>query len=385
MGKLIYLSVTPLTLQMKNIFYIEECLAQGINAEFWDMSAVFWKDLRISDMIEDDYVKRLRSRKEVKELLLLEDNKGAVFVSLFTYGWDVFLLHKMLTDFRCNLWFFGRGMLPFSTGKKIKRILSYLKKGDFSKIYNAFLNRVAALCKNMNVINAYDTVFATGNKAIELFKNESKIVAINHFDYDEYLTTKNEKARLVEGKYCVFLDEYYPYHPDLKMYKMGTIEPDKYYQGLNRFFEMVEEKFNAEVVIAVHPKADYDDSVYNGRLMFKNKTNCLARHCAFVIAHSSTSISFPVLYRKPIIFIYDDQIKRLYGHTNIYPLIINFSRVLGCTLYNIDFIRQADQIRINEVDVKKYEKYKYDYLTSDITEKKLSKDIFLNHLLQLAN
>jgi hypothetical protein len=120
--------------------------------------------------------------------------------------------------------------------------------------------------------------------------------------------------------------------------------------------------------------------VFRHRVLLKYKTNDLVSKCDFVIATASTAVSFAVLHYKPLIFIYDDQILDVFGHTHVYPLILNMAALLGCPLYNIDKIDDGGQIALYKVDVNKYDRYKYDYLVSKSTENKMTGKIFCDYL-----
>ena len=276
-----------------------------------------------------------------------------------------------------------QGMLPIPTGK-IKKSLGYLRIGNLAKIYNGFLNSIAAFCKDIRIIKPYDVVFAAGKIAIEKFGKESKVVAVNSFDYDEFLLAKHKNIRLVEGRYCVFIDENLPYNPDFKMFKLKSVEPVQYFNRLNRFFDIIEKKYGLKVVIAAHPKSNYGASTFENRLIYKYKTNDLVKNCEFVIVTASTAVSFAVFYEKPVIFVYDNQIKQIFGNTYVYQLILNMADSLGCPLYNIDSIFSPGEIAVNKVDRDKYDRYEYNFLVSKISENKLSKDIFCNYLMQSA-
>ena len=64
-------------------------------------------------------------------------------------------------------------------------------------------------------------------------------------------------------------------------------------------------------------------------------------------------------------------------------VILSFANALGCNLYNID---EFNQIPFPEfTDINKYDEYKYQYLTSKISEDKLSKNIILDYILQLES
>ena len=88
----------------------------------------------------------------------------------------------------------------------------------------------------------------------------------------------------------------------------------------------------------------------------------MVKNSKIVIAHTSTSISYAVLFKKPLLFLTTNEILVSYDDFRVNSL----ARDLGSTLINIDsikglksFINSKD---IFKVDIKKYEKYRDDFI-----------------------
>ena len=127
--------------------------------------------------------------------------------------------------------------------------------------------------------------------------------SINHPDYEKYLNlVQNNQSSIVEGRYIVFIDQYYPHHPTLK-----AENPDidfeslssSYYKSLNTFFDRIEQEFNCKVVIAGHPIAKFNTNPYGNREVIYYKTAELVHSAFAVCLHNSYSISFVLLFDKP--------------------------------------------------------------------------------------
>jgi len=206
-------------------------------------------------------------------------------------------------------------------------------------------------------------------------------VLVNSFEYDHYIGNRNNDSKLLDEKYCVFLDTMLPSHPDFSLLKEKSIDASSYYRKVDKFFCNVEETFRLKVVIAAHPKRNYLDDSFGIRPYYQGKTLELVKNCEFVIAHASTSIAFAVLFKKPIIFIYDNEIRDIL-YKNVYFSMLSFAGSLGSDLYNIDDFEGFQKISSPKIDRIKYEEYKYRYLTSKIGEGKSTKDIFVNYILQ---
>ena len=137
------------------------------------------------------------------------------------------------------------------------------------------------------------------------------------------------------------------------------------------------------MVVALHPKSEQNEFLFNNRRCFKYKTGQLVNDSEFVITHGSTSVSFAVLFKKPILFIFTDEIKKTHYH-NTYASILALADELGSKIINVDDYDKNNINLISSINCKKYEQYKYRYLTSIFSEKQLTKDIVINHLLKAS-
>lgn len=131
---------------------------------------------------------------------------------------------------------------------------------------------------------------------------ETKILWSHNFDYEIYLRLKHQPFNS-SARTAVFLDQFYPFHPD---FLPGTVpKPDEYYPKLCAFFDAVERKYGVQVVIAAHPRSDYDGKEYlfGQRQIVRGKAGRLVQESAFVILHNSASVNFAVLFKKALIFV----------------------------------------------------------------------------------
>ena len=153
-------------------------------------------------------------------------------------------------------------------------------------------------------------------------------------DYDIYLANGHEEFELGE-RYAVFLDEDMAFHPD---YDHSGIEPPttpgKYYPAMNRFFEQFERANGMRVIIAGHPRSHHQlhSELWSGRTIIRNKTAQLVRGADYVLGHATTSLSFAVLWRKPILFLSSNDLDKSY----LGPLIALRSNLLRRPLVNVD-------------------------------------------------
>ena len=163
--------------------------------------------------------------------------------------------------------------------------------------------------------------------------------ALNHipahsFDYEIYRKHCSTAKDAIEP-YAVYLDEMIVGHDN--NLEQGLPEPasaEAIFPALRSFFDNFESSTGIPVVIAAYPYANLDSYAadFGGRKVFKGQTAELVRDSSLVFAHASTSISFAVLWRKPLAFLTSDEICRSW-----YQPWIDAPRILlKAPLYNID-------------------------------------------------
>ena len=125
---------------------------------------------------------------------------------------------------------------------------------------------------------------------------------INHPDYEKFLSIRYAN-RLIESNYIVYIDQYYPKHPDIirnnPSLDIANIS-DAFYKTINPFFDKLEKYYNCEVIIAAHPKAQYiSENPFGNRRIIYFKTAELIQYASGVCMHYSNSFSFVALFDKP--------------------------------------------------------------------------------------
>jgi hypothetical protein len=381
MRKVIYISYEPLTNSIYNHFYINVLKSENIVVEYWDLSSLFFETSIFKSNLNSNIIIKIMSRDDLKEQVRNNQDEDAIFITLMTYEWSNIWLFRILKRYKCYCAFFNRPGLPAPKSVKKQNIVSYLDKNTINRIIAGLTNKLAIILKKVGYVNDPDIMFSSGSHAIENSKNIRNIIQVNHFDYDNamLLNRSNDRERNKNKKYIIFLDENTPYHPDFKMLGMNIIDSKEYFDGLNRFFDLVEKKWDKRILIAAHPSSNYKNDEFDKREIIKYRTSELVKDCHFTLAHGSTSISFPVLYSKPIMFLYNNQFKAFYSFSTL-RWIFNLSNILGGSIYNVDAVTQSSELYLNDIDVLAYKKYKYSYLTNLMTENKLSSDLFINYL-----
>lgn len=363
-------------------FFIKEADDAGFSVEYWDLTKIYFPDEAFVGEVERRYVRKIENYAELKKMLSAQDIKRCFFVVMVTLDGRVIKLHRLLTKNNCYLIFFARTGLPldYTNESLLKKLLKYYRKYlNIDKIKQTYLYQLAKFYQRTGLIKNYDFVFAAGVADASQYNGRSRVVALNHPDYDNYLGVKNKADRIIKSEYCVFLDDNLVYDTDYKIFNM-QIEPASYFKSLCSFFDRLEKRHHLKVVIAAHYKAEYQGPEFGDREIIKGKTNELAKDCRFAIAHYSTSISFAVLYEKPLLFIYTSEMKEMF----YFQVIKQFASVLGGTILNIDDIHGNEGLHINPPNRLQYNDYKYKHLTSRSTENKLSAGVFIQYMNEVA-
>lgn len=388
-NKVVYIGYQPLTVKIKEDFYMENLRNENFEVEYWDLTDIYFKNILKAEL-DEKFIIKVNSFKQLKECLSKQNIESTLFISNITFEYRVLKLYRLLSKYNCRTSFFARGSNPsFSEDKLMKKLFISIKKNIKVRLILRYLgNKYSELLKKIGVINKYEVVFQAGDTGIysigygsQIESVKSTIVNINSFDFDKFKEKENT-LRVIDNKYCVYLDEYLPYHPDFIMFNVKTVDPSNFYKKLNDYFDLIEKKYKVEILIAAHPKAKKYKEInpFNSRKIFFNSSAELTKYAEFVIMHCSTSVSFAVLNNKPIISLTSDHLKFVMPDYDC--IIKRFSDFLDTYLVNIDNAKTEENF-VNEVNSVKYDYYKYKYLTSKDSENKLSKDIFINFLSKL--
>ena len=370
-------------------FYVNS-ICKSFDFEYWNLSAIY-EHSTVHSIVGEKIIKDFSSLKKVEEEII-KYKDSTLFIFNINYYANVYTLFRLFSKYKCQTAFFARGALPFPLLSEplIKKIFLKSKSlTDPRNLTKIVLNQLAAAARRIQLIKPFTYIFFAGKQGVstigygrEYGLNKSKLIPVNSSDFDKSLLLKNKTGRELNERYCVFLDAFLPYHPDFDLLKMKKVDATSYYNSLNNFFDYVEASCNIKVVVAAHPRSNYEESdAYKGRTILKFKTAELIKGSEFVLAHASTSISFAVVFKKPVVFIYNNDIKETYPYT-MYPLVLHFAEVLKSICINIDENTRLN-FKVSNVDENSYNNYKYNYLTNKESENLLTEKVFIDFLKSL--
>ena len=367
MKKIIYIFFGVLSKNLYDALNINYFIQNDIEVELVDVTSLFfnYKNNQIFEKIIC-----ISSYKELEEYFCNNDNSDTLYNVQFHYETKFVKFFLLLKKYNCKISIFEIGYLPSPNTEE--KIIKYLQQP--LKLFKRIICKISdKLLIKFNLINLnYDIRFVAGSIPLQIVTyNSKKIVELNYIDYeydrDKVSTFKNEK------KYFVFLDIYLHKHQDHTFADIGNINKfsgEKYLKNLNNFFDKIEKRFNVEVIIAAHPKSSYSQNEFKNRKIIKDDTVNLVRNSHAVISHHSTSISYAVLNKKPIIFIFDNSIKN--NFKNVYMFTKIFADYLQMPFLNIDL--EEIEIIPNVCELK-YDNYKYNFLTTKNAEQFTNKQI----------
>ena len=383
MKKIIFISFVRLTDRVVRDWYIDYFIQNNLDVEFWDIVGIVRGEIQEFASIHPSYLKKLTSISEYESMIFenIQNNENAIYIMLISYSVRFSKIFKILSKYNCKMVSIEQGMLPTYSSTINKKILNHLKHP--LRFFNILFNRIISnLYIKSKVVDKYTVIFAAGNYYLKQKLNTDLVIPINLCDYDMFLKykTNSKNDRLVDEKYAVFLDVNLPFQTDLEILNMPNISSDIYLFEINNFFDQIEAKHNIKIIIAAHPTSNYSQHDFKHRQIVRLNTATLVRDSEFVVTHHSTSLSYAVLNYKPIIFIYTNEMFNVYKE-NVIKDINAQSRYLKQLVFNISKLVDINDLKFGQVDKVKYDKYKYEFLTSIESENKLTKDIMLNYFL----
>jgi hypothetical protein len=267
-----------------------------------------------------------------------------------------------------------------------------VKKNFFQKIYNSIFvlldkKRILGKIRYSKFKKKklfFSNIFVCGLKGLEhgSIGPETKIIKSHSREYETHIRSKSNK-RLINKKikYTVFLDQYLPFHTDAILFKKFNpkVSEKKYFPALNEFFSNFEKYTKTKVIIAAHPKSDYDKNKKNfwyDRPFYKDKTYELIKDSSYVLAHQSTSLSYAVILKKPILFLTSNEYMKSYDSFTVH----GYAKYFKQPLFNIDNTKESDfKNDLKKIDQKIYKEYFDDYIKYPGSPNTKINKIFINY------
>lgn len=359
--ELVILQVTPVFETFVKKWCIDEISENGYSTIILDTSPAIRPDL-------NKYLKqeRLNSDKyEGIELVVVNDykelddffkeNSEKFFITMFYNDNHTKYIYYLLKSFKIQ---YGNlsGISSELGIDDVEGEISLKKRLSPGHLVGALYNRF------FRKFNNYPPQFlAVSSKQKEEFQkkvnmcsDDVRIVRLHSYDYENFLRAEPYKN---DGKpYCVFLDPYIPFHPDLVIDADRKIDSKKYYFEMKEYFKCISNAYNCEVIVASHPRADESIQKRNwgDYKVVYSKTAELVKGAVLVLSHFSNSTALAVMSYKPVVVIVNDELQRVdyfYRRCKKYVDLLSFKMVLkpeDVRELNVDINRAAYKQFIDE-------------------------------------
>ena len=388
--KIIILVETPFNKRHYNRFGIEILRDNGFDVEVWEICPIVraktFHLVKDPDPVDYERYRRFVLKREIIKALN-NCRAGSLIISYLIYRMATFSVFKAISKARipyCN----------YAEGSVRENI-----PGELS-LWSYIARKVKLLTKN-NIIGKIDSVFsAVAYRYLDIHppaftfvssgkiglpdrkkmqNKNSEVIQLHSFDYDIYLHIKSKQRTFQEDNYAVFLDEYMPFHPD---YFLIGLEPyscaQDYYPALCDYFDKFESQHKLQIIIAAHPKSDYENhpDYFSGRQIIRGSTAELVKEAKVVLLHSSTSVNFAVLFRKPMLFLTTHALNSSPQRKFQEPMIAHFKQ----TPVNVNMPYRFEENNIMPIDNDLYDDDIDKYIKAKESPCELSWQIFSDRI-----
>lgn len=253
-----------------------------------------------------------------------------------------FIIERVLYH-KFNIW-------PYLFFFKFKILRFLLNRFPYKKIY--------LLSNDQKAEEKIDTSFKKIDK-----------ISFNSYDYSNYILFKNRKVK--KKKFALYTDGGGPYFSGdrlLNRTKKDVCDYDNYYGTLNSFLSKLEDLYSLNVFIIPHPKyKSKNNKSLNPYFDKKKVINSydalpkLASSCSFFVNYNSTAVSYAVSANKPVILFYSSKFYKEAPSIKLSrKLLANTLNKKALDICNYTSMDIKNSLRI---DKKKYDQYKYKFLT----------------------
>lgn len=332
-----------------NIFGCPYFLEEGYGIEIWSLVQICYagKAKKPLHLFKEYQVQYFNEISRFQNKLQKVDHEQTIFIIYPSLGEDPStgrLIRREIRksggrycDYFYPLYFMDtiNEVIPSTRGNITRYYLKNLRDKEmiknllFSFVYPPTYIFITGHAKFRELANRYDVL------------NPHKLKYINAQDYDRFLLEDGkEDLSILESEglwangYVVFLDEAHTHHSDnMNLGLKSWVTEEVYGKEIRDLFDFIEKQTGLDVVIALHPKAEYQDSsLYGGRKMIYARSRVLIKYSSFVITDISTAISYIMLYHKKMLLYTTDQLLQSNGYQKQEQVAL--AEFLGCEIVN---------------------------------------------------
>lgn len=376
--------------------------SHGYDVEVWLLLP--WLNKRINNFIPkygSDFVKYIKSEEEFDDCLKAVRYQKVWFVCYPYHSYDrnSYVIRKKL--FQYNKPFVNITESPgcdYNITKRLPiRLIDVLLKmfrrfilGNGYFLVRCFMGEISIKeCKKQLQDNWYRLIgpyiykskynFMTTELEYYFFPNifemySSRNIMLHSGSYDEYLLANKNTKRLFNCKYVVFIDQGLLNRIDILNNIGNNVyigDQNIYVNKLCRLFDLIEKKLGYKVIVAAHPKSDYNEGAFGKYKIVYGNTPNLIKYSEFVINQVSTALFLAMLYKKDFLDIYIDDM--FLDKNNDFYRWYKVFNVMNCELLDISNDEQVNEF---EKFIFKYNPKTYNYIKNAaiISDSSISND-----------
>jgi len=315
--------------------------------EYWDS---FLKEEQLIKVPNASAINKLRMRIE---------GKKALMVFLFPPFSRPY--RKMWRQFRAQG--YDTGFLYLSPPEPTSKQAAELSLMNSARrlVKNVF-RRFILISPDVWIICGDNFRVAQKNRLIE--KPSAHIVHAHSFDFEKWRSSGHARQgskKEAGQRIIVYVDQGFTSHPDrFLIASKDRMTFEGTYQPILQWLKHIEEKLDACVKVAAHPKASREETI-NTFVNFDvdSKTTIeLIADADLVVTHSSTAIQWAVLLDKPIAIISTKELKC----SRLGPTALAYAKELNAPVFNVPTNDQDVGHDIFIRDEKRYSEYVKNYM-----------------------
>ncbi|MDA7579151.1 hypothetical protein N8725_00850 [Alphaproteobacteria bacterium] len=370
-NKVVFLIQTSFSVRDYHRFGINILLKNGFEVYVVDFTPLInpkWHEIA-DTFVHKEFENLIYVRNDTqihKELIKL--NTNSFFICLFQLSLSTYKIYRFISKYKIPY-----GVIAWSAAvyeerfleKKsstIDKIIQKLKKFRLTRVKHYMLVYLPLSWLGLRSARYAFTASLSSGMKLKTIGKGTDVILIHSFDYDNYLDSL--KMPDEHSNTAVFLDQNLPFHIDQLLYPAhNRPTSDTYFPDLCSAFDKIESFFDVKIIICSHPTANKSllSELYGGREVVTGKTSNNVRSCVFCIAHHSTSISYAVMNKKPIIFITTNSIEQ----SSLAYKISKYASLFGKIKKNVSEEFTLDLVKDLEVDETAYHDYMNYFIKSD--------------------
>lgn len=267
-----------------------------------------------------------------------------------------------------------RNAVPVIDGAHFQ--VSFNQRLQHFNLFNTIVNRAPL---GLLGIRPADYVVYGGEASqisMRLVSDKTAVVWSYAESYQHYKSEIAANPHLPSDKTAVFLDQNIGYHPDNAEHgRADHVDPEKVYPHLRRWFDLVEENTGLRVVIAAHPRANYDalPGIFGDREIRLGETTKMVHASSLVMTFYSTAANLGVLFGKPISVLYVPELVKM-GMGDASNAL---AATIGTSAIDISRINVPAWSEIMEFDGDAYRRFIERYIRSETSSDKDIAEIVL--------